>query len=245
MAAGKGKRLGGITQDLPKPLVKIAGEPILKYTISALPKEVDEAIFVIGYLGDKIRNYLGHRFGDIKITYVEQKELLGTADALWAAKDKLKNEKFLVLNGDDLYDKSDVASVIKYDLAIGVLRVNKENKLNPRLFASCVKCNDDSTFKGFYTPTEEEIAKGVLVVSGLYLLEPKIFQYQPVKNAIGESSLPFTIHSLAKDYPVKVVEINRWFPIGYPEDISAAEKFIEQNPDTTAKGACNGIDRIR
>lgn len=238
MAGGKGTRLGKITQDLPKPLVKIAGKPILEHTLCALPKAVDEAIFVVSYLGDKIRNYLGDkfddRFGDIKITYVEQKELLGTADALWTAKEKLKNQRFLVINGDDLYDQKDIESLLKYDLAIGVLKVYKENNYGSRFFSSCVKCNDDATFKNFYSPAEEDITKGVLIVASPYLLDYRIFQYQPLKASNGEYSLPFTICSLAKDHPLKVVEMKRWFPIGYPEDIPAAEKFISFAEKTPA-----------
>jgi len=56
LAAGRGTRMGELTNDLPKPLLKISGRPILEYTLANLPREIDEVILVIGYHGHKIKN---------------------------------------------------------------------------------------------------------------------------------------------------------------------------------------------
>ena len=77
LAAGNGTRLRPITNHVPKPMIKIGNKTLLEYNIDNLPSEVDEIIFVIGYLGEQIKDYFGSEFKGKKIKYVEQKELLG------------------------------------------------------------------------------------------------------------------------------------------------------------------------
>lgn len=224
MAAGKGMRLGELTKNTPKPLLNVAGKSIIEHIFSALPDVVDEVIIVVGYLGEKIRDRVGKKFDGIRISYVEQKKLLGTAHALWCAKYFLKSDRFLVFNGDDIYHKDDVKLMLKCDLAIGACR-----QKNPdiRFLSSCVLCRKDGMFRGFYKPSRKDLAKGVFVVSGPYLLDKRIFEYKPVRLKSGEYGLPSTILSITKESPVKVFEVKKWFPIAYPEDIKKANKLFK------------------
>ncbi|RLG41039.1 MAG: nucleotidyltransferase, partial [Thermoproteota archaeon] len=103
LAGGYGKRLRPLTIDKPKPLVEIAGKPILLWQIEWLKKyNIDEIVLLVGYLRDKIIEYIGSgRKFDVKVTYVVEDEPLGTGGALKNAEPVLRNEeKFLVLNGD-------------------------------------------------------------------------------------------------------------------------------------------------
>ena len=59
LAAGEGVRMRPLTNNCPKPMIKILGKPILHHIIDALPDEVNEIILVVGYLGDQIENYFG------------------------------------------------------------------------------------------------------------------------------------------------------------------------------------------
>ena len=76
LAAGRGKRMKTLTENMPKPMLTVLGNDLLEHKISILPKEIDEVIIVIGYLGEKIKKHFGTNFKGKKISYVEQKELL-------------------------------------------------------------------------------------------------------------------------------------------------------------------------
>ncbi len=60
LAAGKGTRLRPLTDNTPKPLVPVAGKPLIDHTIDALPSAIDELILVVGYLGDQLRAHFGN-----------------------------------------------------------------------------------------------------------------------------------------------------------------------------------------
>ncbi|MBR1486806.1 MAG: HAD-IIIA family hydrolase [Synergistaceae bacterium] len=107
MAGGKGTRLREITGDLiPKPMVKINGKPILQHQIETLSRQgIKDYIFIIGYLGEKIREYFGNgsAFG-VNINYIEEKQPLGTAGAFSLLPQYLSDEKFMLVFGDILFD---------------------------------------------------------------------------------------------------------------------------------------------
>lgn len=107
MAGGKGTRIQSISKDLPKPMLEILNKPILEYQIESLKKyNIKDIIIVIGYLGNVIKDYFkdGHDFG-VKISYIEEKEPLGTAGSLYYLKDYPNiDDDFILLFGDVLED---------------------------------------------------------------------------------------------------------------------------------------------
>src|SRR5262249_3376454 len=102
LAAGKGTRLGKLTEEIPKAMIPIAGKPFLFYILENLPVGIDSIIIAIGHNGEKIRDYFGDSFKGKLISYLPVPELNGTADTLFKAKLLLKS-RFLVLFGDDFY----------------------------------------------------------------------------------------------------------------------------------------------
>ena len=78
---------------------------------------VNEFIIIIGYKGEQIKSALGDHFEDIPITYIEQKQQLGTGHALLCAKDYLKG-RFIVLPGDDLFMKSDIQKCLNHKFCV-------------------------------------------------------------------------------------------------------------------------------
>jgi MurNAc alpha-1-phosphate uridylyltransferase len=101
LAGGLGTRLGSLTKDTPKSMVKIRGKPFLEYQLELLKKQnLKEIVLCVGHLKDKIESYFGDgsRFG-VRIEYGEEEEPLGTAGALRNA-GNLLGDDFLVLNGD-------------------------------------------------------------------------------------------------------------------------------------------------
>lgn len=107
MAGGKGTRLTSITKDeVPKPMVKILGKPLLEWQVEILKKNgITDVCFIIGHLGEKIYEYFndGKKFG-INASYIEESEPLGTAGAFFYLKDKLDSEPFVLVFGDVFFD---------------------------------------------------------------------------------------------------------------------------------------------
>lgn len=222
LAGGKGTRFGKLTEKTPKSLMPICGKPILEYTLSSLPSEIHEVIIVIGHLGNQIKNRFGNRFGSIKIKYVDLKyKLLGTAYSVWQTKQLLKDE-FLVLNGDDLYDKAELAKLLKFDLAIGLAKA-----IPPRSTYLNIQLDKNKNVASARYPTEEEMKTGILLATGAYVLNKNIFKYKMIKIANGEYGLPQVIFKMAKNYKFKGVPMKRWVQINRPEDIKKAEKVLK------------------
>lgn len=105
MAGGKGTRISSVASDIPKPMIKISGKPVLEHEILRLREQgFIDFIITVGHLGEAIIDYFGDggAFG-AHIEYYIEKELLGNAGALFRLKDKL-TEDFLLLNADVLFD---------------------------------------------------------------------------------------------------------------------------------------------
>lgn len=214
LAAGKGTRMGELTKELPKPLLKVGGKTLLEYKIHALPDTVDEVILVIGYLGEKIREQIGDFCAGRKITYVEA-EPLGTAYALWQTK-HLLTERFIVMMGDDLYAKKDIEECLKYDQA-GLI-----SKLPGPMSGGKIILKDDF----IVDILEGKHAEGGLISTGLFVLSPVIFKY-PMQKMPGreELGIPPTIMQAIHEMPIRAVYATHWKQMSAPEDlqISAEE----------------------
>lgn len=105
MAGGKGTRISSIASDIPKPMIKIEGKPVLEREIECLKSQgFTDLIITVSHLGNIIMDYFGDgsKFG-VNIEYYFEREPLGNAGALFKIKDKL-SEEFLLLNADALFD---------------------------------------------------------------------------------------------------------------------------------------------
>jgi NDP-sugar pyrophosphorylase family protein len=217
LAAGKGTRLKPLTDNCPKPLVKVAGKPLLDHIVEALPTAVDELIIVIGYLGEMIKDYCGTEFHAKKVTYVVQEEQKGTAHALWLCKDLLHG-RFLFMFADDLHGKADIGRMTSYSRALLV-----KSSETPERFGVVVRNPDGTLFEIIEKPTHPP---SNMVSTGMMVLDENIFKYEPQSPVNGEYYLTEVIERYAKDYPIAVVEQEFWIPIGYPEDITKAETIL-------------------
>lgn len=219
LAAGRGTRMKDLTDNIPKPMLEINGKPILAYKLEALSKEIDEVIFVIGYLGNQIQQYFGSEYAGRKISYVVQEKLDGTGGATLLVKDIIK-DNFLVMMGDDLYLREDIEKLLPHDLAVLGLEV-----ADPRRFGVIRQDENGNLLEIIEKP---DMNGPALANIGLYKLNKKFFDFPLVAISEKEYGLPQTLASMAKDFAIKVEKTNNWFPIGNPDDLANAEKVIEK-----------------
>ena len=96
--AGFGKRLRPHTFTKPKPLINVAGKPVLGHVLDMFTRleQVDEIIFITGHLGEQIEEYVTREYAHVKARYIEQKEMNGQSTALYLAKDYLTGPMLMV-----------------------------------------------------------------------------------------------------------------------------------------------------
>lgn len=106
-AGGKGTRMTSLTRDLiPKPMLKLNGKPLLQWQIENVAAfGIKRFVIIIGHLGEKIREYFGNgeSFG-VEIEYIEEKQPLGSAGALYYLKETHTNDDFWLIFGDVMFD---------------------------------------------------------------------------------------------------------------------------------------------
>lgn len=219
LAAGRGKRMKDLTRGVPKPMLKVKGKPILEHKINALPKEIKEIVFVVGYYGEHIMKHFKRYFNGRRVTYVFQTNLNGTGGALFLARSILK-DRFLVMAGDDLYHKKDIKELMKHNLAVLAHEVDDPTKFG------IIKSNRRGNMIDIVEKPKR--SKEKLANASMYILNKKIFEYDLVHIGNGEFGLPQTLARMAQDHPVKVHKATSWFPIGTPEDLKKAEEIIHK-----------------
>jgi glucose-1-phosphate thymidylyltransferase len=104
LLAGLGTRLRPHTYSKPKPLVQVAGKPVLGHVMDSLKGlAIDETIFVVGYLGEQIQKYVADHYPHMRARYVEQSEMKGQAHAIRLAKDFI-DQDILIVFGDTIWE---------------------------------------------------------------------------------------------------------------------------------------------
>jgi bifunctional UDP-N-acetylglucosamine pyrophosphorylase/glucosamine-1-phosphate N-acetyltransferase len=217
LAAGKGTRMLPFTHTTPKPLIRVAGEPILTHIMRELPETIDEIILVVGYLGEKIIEYYGDVFEGKQLTYVWQKHATGTADALNLTRPYIHGT-FLLLLGDDLVGRESLQFAIQHTLAVLAYEHNE-----PQHFGVIIPDEDDNLVEIIEKP---ENPPSNLINTGSMVLDERIFEIIQPTPSDHENWLTWYITDLAKERPIKIIRQQYWYPIGKPEDIPIVETFL-------------------
>ena len=223
LAAGRGVRMGALTESVPKPMLQINGMSLLEYKLAALPEEIDEVIIVVGYLGSAIHNYFGGAYNGKRIFYVEQEKLDGTAGALWLCKDLLK-DSFIILNADDIYTQEDIEAVVSHDgWAVLVDEVEHMNS------GGCMVTDEDGIVQEIKEGNHE--GKPGLMNTNVFKLDTRLFNYPLVPKATGsdEFGLPQTViaASQSSGISIEAIKATFWFQITEPADLEKMEAMLK------------------
>ncbi|VTR93886.1 mannose-1-phosphate guanyltransferase : Uncharacterized protein OS=uncultured bacterium GN=ACD_20C00350G0017 PE=4 SV=1: NTP_transferase [Gemmata massiliana] len=182
LCAGFGTRLGALTRETPKPMLLLAGRPVLDYVLRHLARHgFDDIVVNLHFRPEMIRDYCGDgsRFG-VKLTYSYEAEPLGTAGAVRAVADHFRGGPFLVQYGDVLtaHDLGALRAAHAARGALATILTHRRAGSN-----SVVVVGADERVERFLErPTEEE-RRGVdsdRVFSGVLLAEPDVLDLIPL-----------------------------------------------------------------
>lgn len=231
MAGGKGTRLAALTKDeIPKPMVPVAGKPILLWQVEQLKAQgVTEVILVIGYLGHKIREFFGDgaAFG-VAVSYLEEKEPLGTGGSLALLAPLLKPEPFFLVFGDVLFE-IDLGRMARFHQEKGA-QVTLFVHPNAHPFDSDL-VETDGTGRVLQFDSKHNDRSGYwydnCVNAGLYLLDPTVCsRVQPVKTDLEKEVLAPLIRDTDSVYAYRSPEYVK--DVGTLDRIAAAEQDLAE-----------------
>ena len=223
LVAGKSTRTYPLTLTRPKPLLPVLNRPLIYFSLDQLTGLVNEVILIVGYRKEMIEDILGCEYKGIKIIYKEQKEQLGTGHALLQAAPYIK-ERFIAMNGDDLFARVDIEKLLTYQNAALAMKVPE-----PSQFGVC-QVNQDGHLINFIEKPKSFI--GDLTNVGCYVFEPAIFSAlkQTKPSERGEIELPAAMLEIAKQKPLHVVNITGfWLATGFPWDLLRTQRYLFDN----------------
>jgi UDP-N-acetylglucosamine diphosphorylase/glucosamine-1-phosphate N-acetyltransferase len=231
LAAGEGVRLQPITGTRPKHLIKVGGKAILEYCLDALKfSGITEVIIVTHYMGDAIRQFFGdgEKLG-LKITYIEQAEMLGTGNAVSVVEPYVYGD-FVLVYGDLLFAPEAVADVVRLyeaEKPAAVMAVVPVEK--PESYG-IVELEKERIIKRIVEKPAAGEAPSNLANAGLYVFSKEIFdKIKQTKASIrGEWELTDAVSLLIEDgKTVLASEIAKsdWIDIGRPWDLLEANSW--------------------
>ncbi|HSQ58523.1 MAG TPA: nucleotidyltransferase family protein [Gemmata sp.] len=215
LAAGKGTRLRPHTNTIPKPLLPVQGRPILDWILGAIPP-VDRLIVVVNYLAEQIEEYLGTQRHAKNWITVRQEEPRGTGDALMSCKGVVSSDRVMVLNGDDLMGRADLANLAATPMGILAHSVN-----TPESFGIIFR-NADGTLRQI-VEKPKGLSAPQLANIGAYLFTRSVFEICLPLSPRGEYEITDAVAQLAASGGFRVVEAKFWLPIGTVEQWQAAQ----------------------
>jgi mannose-1-phosphate guanylyltransferase / phosphomannomutase len=225
MAGGEGTRLRPLTSNAPKPMMPLVNQPMMEHVVRLLKRHgFDDIVVTVAFMANAIRNYFGDgsEFG-VRISYAVEDHPLGTAGSVRNAMDRL-GERFVVISGDVLTDV-DLTSIVQFHAdsgglaTIGLVRVE-----NPLEFGIVITREDGSIERFLEKPTWGQVFSDT-INTGIFVLEPEIFDFIPAGQAVDFSSEVFpAVLEAGKPLYGSIVQ-------GYWEDVGTLEAYVRAHKD--------------
>jgi NDP-sugar pyrophosphorylase family protein len=227
-AAGEGQRLRPITEKTPKPLVPVAGRPMIEYPLLLLRHYgVEESIINLHHLGDQVEAYLGDGASrGLAICYSREAELLDTGGGLLKARPFLEDGTFIVINTDVLIDLplAEVMAFHRRTAAAATLVLRPDPLAHQYGSMDIAGDGRICRFLSAEIPAARNAAVRDLMFTGVQILEPSIFRYMPAAPGCEKFSTTKDI------YPRMLLQQERLYGFrfdGFWQDLGTAERIKE------------------
>jgi mannose-1-phosphate guanylyltransferase/phosphomannomutase len=225
MAGGEGTRLRPQTSNLPKPMLPLVGRPMMEHIVSLLRRHgITDIVVTVAFLPNAIRSY----FGDgselgVRMAYATEETPLGTAGSVRNARAQL-TERFLVISGDVLTD-IDLTSVIAFHDKNQALATIALSAVENPLEFGIVITHEDGTIERFLEKPGWGQVFSDTINTGIYVLEPEIFDRIPEGRAVDFSSEVFPAVLEAGE------PLYGYVADGYWEDVGTTAAYLKAHED--------------
>jgi NDP-sugar pyrophosphorylase family protein len=237
LAAGSGTRLRPLTNYLPKCLVKVHGKPLLQYQLEALEiAGIQDCVIVVGYLAEQVKRHFGSRFGNVRITYINNEVYQHTNNiySLWLARWEMDDD-ILLLECDLIFDEGliqdlalsqcpNVAVVDRFDSSMdGTIILAQDGLATSMVLKSqqAADFNYRSTLKtvNIYTLCRETLQQQFLPTLDRYVTQGLTGEFYETVMAqlVAKGDLQLGVH---------LTGIRKWTEIDTEEDLRQAERMF-------------------
>jgi mannose-1-phosphate guanylyltransferase / phosphomannomutase len=225
MAGGEGTRLRPQTSNLPKPMLPLVGRPMMEHIVSLLGRHgITEIVVTVAFLPNAIRSY----FGDgselgVHMVYATEESPLGTAGSVRNAREQL-DERFLVISGDVLTD-IDLSAIVEFHEKNQALATIALYPVDNPLEFGIVITREDGTIERFLEKPGWGQVFSDTINTGIYVLEPEIFEQIPAGRAVDFSGEVFPAVLDAGD------PLFGYVAAGYWEDVGTTAAYLKAHED--------------
>ncbi len=254
LAGGYGTRLRPLTYSRPKPLLPVAGRPMVEWVLDRLPEEVDRVIVAVNWLADELEKHFDQSERPIEFVVVREDEPLGTAGAVKNCEQHIESDDFLVLNADIVSDM-DLDGLVKLRRveegnAISLKEVPRADVVNfgviqPATGPGCAEVPEAVRIAGFVEkPKDPAQAPSNLVNAGAYALHRSVIDLIPAGKLVsmekeifpqliagGFWGLPFTGTWIDVGDPVRLrlaaQKLDPGYKVGPHSVVAADAKFVQ------------------
>ena len=221
LAAGRGRRLGELTADKPKPLVEFRGKRIIDYALESISEAgINDCVINLHYKGEMLKTYLGSgiRWG-LNITYSEEDRVLNTGGGVRRSLPLLGSDPFLLLNCD-LFHNFDIGSLLPPTLGKDILA---HLVLVPALSVA----KDTSATGGDFSMRGDRVVPGKdFIFAGISIIHPGLFADENREAFPLADSFNSVINQDGlKGGLTGQVHKGEWFDIGTPSDLAIASQL--------------------
>ena len=218
LAAGEGTRMRPLTADRPKPMLPVAGRPLIEHVLeAAVEAGASRFVVVVGYRAEAVRGHLGEAFGGRPVDYAVQADQRGTADAVRAAGAHLDDGPFAVLAADNLYDAPSLAELFGEAPAVGAAEVD-----DPRPYG-VFELDGDRVVGVVEKPADPP---SDLVNASAYVFEAAARDWLDVEASDrGEFELTDVLARQIDAAEVRLVTLERWLDVGRPWELLEANEW--------------------
>lgn len=229
LAAGRGERLRPLTDNLPKPLVRVAGRCLIDYAIDACRNAgIHDIIVNLHHFGDQIREHLGDGTSSgVTVDYSEETTLQGSGGGIREARPMLGDTTFVTLNADTIID-IDLAPVIRAHRRTGAsatLVLRKDPQMEK---FGLIQLEEDGRVGAFLSTRRPgaPVSLEPYMYTGVQILEPEVFDYMPETGPFSITEVTYP-QMLAADRPLFGYPFTGpWITVGTPEELRSAERRL-------------------
>jgi bifunctional UDP-N-acetylglucosamine pyrophosphorylase/glucosamine-1-phosphate N-acetyltransferase len=219
LAAGEGTRMRPLTARRPKPMLPVAGRPMLEHVLdAAVDAGASRLVLVVGYHDDAVREHVGESYREVPVDYALQESREGTAHAVRAALPHLEEAPFVVLAGDNLYDAATMEELYASVPALGSVEV-----ADPRPYGVLDLAGDRVT--GVIEKPADPPSNRVN--ASAYAFEARALPWLEAveKSERGEYELTDVLARQIEAADVRAVTFERWLDVGRPWELLGANEW--------------------